>query len=94
MDDDDSSMEKALKLSMASTDDKPNASPQQQPAASAPAAAETPAPVPFFDPAFVNSMLASLPGVDPNDPRILQALQQIQAKQDQGKKSDDKPDPK
>jgi len=27
---------------------------------------------------FVNSMLASLPGVDPSDPLIQQALQQIQ----------------
>jgi 26S proteasome regulatory subunit N10 len=44
-------------------------------------AAESPAPV--FDSALLNSLLASLPGVDPSDPRIVLALQQIQAKQDE-----------
>jgi len=31
----------------------------------------------FNDPAFVNSMLAQLPGVDPNDPAIQAALASI-----------------
>ncbi|CAM9664365.1 unnamed protein product, partial [Heterosigma akashiwo] len=48
----------------------------------------------FLDPAFVNSLLGSLPGVDPSDPKIQAALQQIggsDAKQeDKDKKDDDK----
>jgi hypothetical protein len=38
----------------------------------------------------VNGLLASLPGVDPSDPRIQLALQQIQAKQDEDKSKDAK----
>lgn len=56
-------------------------------AASAPAAAgDAAAAGQFIDPSFVNSMLESLPGVDPSDPMIQQALQQIQAKQQEDQK--------
>jgi len=34
----------------------------------------------FQDPAFVNQLLGSLPGVNPNDPAIQQALQNLQPK--------------
>eukprot|EP00615_Pteridomonas_danica_P006685 CAMPEP_0114340674 /NCGR_PEP_ID=MMETSP0101-20121206/8532_1 /TAXON_ID=38822 ORGANISM="Pteridomonas danica, Strain PT" /NCGR_SAMPLE_ID=MMETSP0101 /ASSEMBLY_ACC=CAM_ASM_000211 /LENGTH=405 /DNA_ID=CAMNT_0001474011 /DNA_START=190 /DNA_END=1407 /DNA_ORIENTATION=- len=50
-------------------------------------AAEPPA---VYDSSFVNNLLASLPGVDPSDPRIQMALQQIQAKQDEADKDKEK----
>ena len=58
----------------------------QQSEAPAPAAAGE-----FNDPAFVNSMLAQLPGVDPNDPAIQAALASIN--QGGEKKDDDAPAP-
>ena len=45
----------------------------------------------FNDPAFVNSMLAQLPGVDPNDPAIQAALASIN--QGGAKEDDDAPAP-
>lgn len=47
-------------------------------------------PAQLNDPSFVSSMLASLPGVDPNDPRIQAALKQISEKQTDDKKDGDK----
>eukprot|EP00635_Sarcinochrysidales_sp_CCMP3193_P009842 CAMPEP_0118915116 /NCGR_PEP_ID=MMETSP1166-20130328/15348_1 /TAXON_ID=1104430 /ORGANISM="Chrysoreinhardia sp, Strain CCMP3193" /LENGTH=385 /DNA_ID=CAMNT_0006854771 /DNA_START=52 /DNA_END=1209 /DNA_ORIENTATION=+ len=52
----------------------------------------------FYDPQFVNQMLSSLPGVDPNDPSIQAAIAKIrngsepkdQDKDKAGKKEDDK----
>ena len=58
----------------------------QQSEAPAPAAAGE-----FNDPAFVNSMLAQLPGVDPNDPAIQAALASINSGGEQ--KDDDAPAP-
>jgi len=58
----------------------------QQSEAPAPAAAGE-----FNDPAFVNSMLAQLPGVDPNDPAIQAALASIN--QGGAKEDDDAPAP-
>jgi 26S proteasome regulatory subunit N10 len=59
------------------------------------ASSEAPAPAAaggeFNDPAFVNSMLAQLPGVDPNDPAIQAALASIN--QGGEKKDDDAPAP-
>jgi len=40
------------------------------------------------DPSFVNSLLSTLPGVDPNDPRIKEALESL--KSDKDKKEDEK----
>jgi len=68
------------------------------PAAPAPGAAAEGTPeestaasgAPVYDSSFVNGLLASLPGVDPSDPRIQSALQQIQAKQDEDKSKDTK----
>lgn len=63
----------------------PTSTPAPAATAQAPAAAT-------YDSSFVNNLLASLPGVDPSDPRIMAALQQIQAKQDEqeGKDKDSK----
>ncbi len=60
------------------------------------ASSEAPAPAAaageFNDPAFVNSMLAQLPGVDPNDPALQAALATIN-QSGGGKKDDDAPAP-
>ena len=82
----DDEMQMALQMSM-QTSETPAA---ETPAPAAPAA-ETPAAAPgadFYDASFVNNMLASLPGVDPDDPAIRDALAQIQAKQDEDAKGD------
>ena len=76
MDDDEDDDEMKLALAMS----------MQQSEAPAPAAAGE-----FNDPAFVNSMLAQLPGVDPNDPAIQAALASIN--QGGEKKDDDAPAP-
>ena len=51
------------------------------------------------DPAFVNSLLAGLPGVDMNDPKIQEAMQQVttggaDGKEDEGEKDKDGKDKK
>ena len=92
----DEEMQLALQMSMQM---EPSTGPSVPPATAAPAAA-APAPTAaaapaapaaaLYDPAIVNSMLATLPGVDPSDPRIQAALAQIQAKQDSEKKDEKK----
>jgi len=76
MEDDEEDEEMKLALAMS----------MQQSEAPAPAAAGE-----FNDPAFVNSMLAQLPGVDPNDPAIQAALASIN--QGGAKEDDDAPAP-
>jgi len=44
----------------------------------------------FQDPAFVNELLGSMPGVDPNDPEIQEALRKAQEGKKDDKKDDDK----
>lgn len=47
----------------------------------------------FMDPNFVNSLLNGIPGVDPNDPKIKQAMEEISKnadKKDNDKKEEDK----
>ena len=44
------------------------------------------------DPNFVNQLLGSLPGVDPNDPAIQNALQNLRGKKKDGDNDDDKED--
>ncbi|MGK3758287.1 MAG: 26S proteasome regulatory subunit N10 [Bacillariaceae sp.] len=44
----------------------------------------------FQDPQFVNQLLGSLPGVNPNDPAIQSALQNMNKDDDDKKKDDDK----
>jgi 26S proteasome regulatory subunit N10 len=44
----------------------------------------------FQDPQFVNQLLGSLPGVNPNDPAIQSALQNLNKDDDEKKKDDDK----
>lgn len=55
-----------------------------QPPPAAPASANSA----FLDPNFVNNLLTGLPGVDPNDPKIKEAM----AKINQSSKKDDKKD--
>ncbi|CAK4630729.1 hypothetical protein LEN26_008243 [Aphanomyces euteiches] len=55
------------------------------PATPAPAPASA---TPFADPAFVRNLLGGLPGVDPNDPKILAAMEQLKKKD--GDKKDEK----
>ncbi|RHY44506.1 hypothetical protein DYB30_012837 [Aphanomyces astaci] len=50
------------------------------PAPPAPASAS-----PFMDPAFVSQLLGGLPGVDPNDPKIKEAMEKLTKKQDESK---------
>ena len=56
------------------------------------AAATTDESNPTLDPAFLQSVLGSLPGVDPNDPRIQSVLQSMPPpdKKDDEKKEGDK----
>eukprot|EP00816_Leptocylindrus_hargravesii_P004884 CAMPEP_0196802806 /NCGR_PEP_ID=MMETSP1362-20130617/2363_1 /TAXON_ID=163516 /ORGANISM="Leptocylindrus danicus, Strain CCMP1856" /LENGTH=428 /DNA_ID=CAMNT_0042174207 /DNA_START=40 /DNA_END=1326 /DNA_ORIENTATION=+ len=84
--DEDAAMQMALQMSMQpDTDDavntgsdgddaKPSAAEQQQQ---------------FQDPQFVNQLLGSLPGVDPNDPAIQNALKNLNQQQQQNKKDGD-----
>jgi 26S proteasome regulatory subunit N10 len=65
VEDEDSAMQMALQMSM------------QNDAAGGDGAAAASAE--FQDPAFVNELLGSMPGVDPNDPEIQQALRQAVA---------------
>lgn len=71
----DEEMQLALQMSM-QVDSASPAEPAPSQASSAVPSAPPAAPV--YDPSFVNSLLASLPGVDPSDPRIQQALAQLQ----------------
>jgi len=77
--DDDAAMQMALQMSMQPDEDKQEEGPtaeQQQ----------------FQDPQFVNQLLGSLPGVDPNDPQIQNALRSINEatpKKEEGEKKDE-----
>lgn len=77
-DDDDAAMQMALAMSMADAGDDA--------AASAPAAAASST---FQDPQFVNQLLGSFPGVDPNDPSIKKALENLE---NSNKDNEDKKD--
>jgi len=62
-DDDDAAMQMALAMSVADAGgDAPSAGDSQQ----------------FQDPQFVNQLLGSLPGVDPNDPSVKSALENLE----------------
>ena len=82
--DEDEAMQLALQMSLQGG--AAAAAPVDAPAG----AADTGTAQQFHDPAFVNRMLASLPGVDPSDPQIQAALQRINQTDEQ--KRDDKPD--
>ena len=76
MDEDDAAMQMALQMSMQpDAEENQNVTPQQQ----------------FQDPAFVNQLLGSLPGVDPNNPAIKSALKTLNQ---QGTDDDNKDDEK
>jgi 26S proteasome regulatory subunit N10 len=107
-DDDDALLQAALAMSMAEAageeaGDAPAGAVAETPAAAGgaggssfvtPSAGEA-----FLDPAFVNSLLAGLPGVDMNDPKIQEAMQQVttggaDGKEDEGEKDKDAKDKK
>ncbi|TDH68566.1 hypothetical protein CCR75_005661 [Bremia lactucae] len=46
--------------------------------------------LPFMDPKFVNSLLSGLPGVDPNDPKILAAMAQMTKKDEKKDEGEEK----
>ncbi|ETW04620.1 hypothetical protein H310_03815 [Aphanomyces invadans] len=66
----------------------PAAAPTTPVPATTAAAAASPAPPapasasPFMDPAFVSQLLGGLPGVDPNDPKIKEAMEKLTKKKD------------
>jgi 26S proteasome regulatory subunit N10 len=77
-DDEAAAMQLALQMSLAQAEEekgsKEEGKPNQQ----------------FQDPQFVNQLLGSLPGVNPNDPAIQSALQNMKKDDDEDKKDDDK----
>ncbi|RHY31708.1 hypothetical protein DYB32_003232 [Aphanomyces invadans] len=81
----DPSMDPDLALTPATT---PAAAPTTPVPATTAAAAASPAPPapasasPFMDPAFVSQLLGGLPGVDPNDPKIKEAMEKLTKKKD------------
>jgi 26S proteasome regulatory subunit N10 len=77
--DEDAAMQMALQMSM-QTDEAEAKEGESKPAAAAAGGQ-------FQDPAFVNELLGSMPGVDPNDPEIQEALRRAQEKK---KKDEDK----
>ena len=78
-DEDDAAMQMALEMSMADGDAPPSSG-------------DASAPQHFQDPQFVNQLLGSLPGVDPTDPSIKEALEQLNKSGDAKKDGDDKKD--
>mmetsp|Transcript_42491 Transcript_42491/g.141371 ORF Transcript_42491/g.141371 Transcript_42491/m.141371 type:complete len:86 (+) Transcript_42491:818-1075(+) len=78
--DEDEAMQLALAMSMSQGGGGESTTPAPAPA---PAAGDMSAV--FQDPSFIQSVLGSLPGVDPNDPVIQSVLQ----KQDGDKKEDE-----
>lgn len=85
--DDDEAMQMALAMSMQADGGNDDAA-----AAAAPASSTAQ----FQDPSFVNQLLGSMPGVDPNDPAIKAALEGLQAAgtNDEDKKDGDNDDDK
>lgn len=73
MEDDDEAMQMALQMSLATEVDAPNSNNNQE----------------FQDPAFIQQMLQSMPGVDPNDPEIQEMLKKA-AEEHQKKKEEEK----
>lgn len=83
-DDDDAAMQMALQMSMQTEEDssKPSANTSRSTAAAAGGGGQ------FQDAAFVNELLGSMPGVDPNDPEIQQALRQAGGQDDTKQKDE------
>jgi len=76
-DDDDEEMQRAMQLSLIASDTTP---PSSQQTASTSSGDEDINKELMEDPNFVNSILMSLPGVDPDDDRIKSALKQLEQK--------------
>jgi len=79
--DEDEEMQMALQMSM------PGSGKEDEGATSTSEETQT-----FQDPDFVNQLLSSMPGVDPNDPAIQQALQALQRGEKKKKDNGDKKD--
>lgn len=80
-DDDDAAMQMALQMSMQTElqqEEEGNTRSQQQQQQQ------------FQDPTFVSNLLGSMPGVDPNDPEIQEALRKALAKKDEDESNDSK----
>eukprot|EP00640_Fibrocapsa_japonica_P001197 CAMPEP_0113937476 /NCGR_PEP_ID=MMETSP1339-20121228/4096_1 /TAXON_ID=94617 /ORGANISM="Fibrocapsa japonica" /LENGTH=428 /DNA_ID=CAMNT_0000940263 /DNA_START=43 /DNA_END=1329 /DNA_ORIENTATION=+ /assembly_acc=CAM_ASM_000762 len=86
VDDEDEAMQLALKMSMETSNE---AEPPSDAGAKAEASSGE-----FQDPAFVNQLLASLPGVDASDPNLQAALQQLNQQNPPESKDEDKDDSK
>jgi 26S proteasome regulatory subunit N10 len=82
--DEDEAMQLALAMSM-SQEAQPAAAPAAPPAAGGADMAAM-----FQDPAFVQQVLGSLPGVDPSDPRIQSVLSSMPPSEEDKKEGDDK----
>jgi len=78
-DDDDAAMQLALRMSM---------QPEEAAAAKAEETKQPQQQQQFQDPQFVNQLLGSLPGVDPNDPAIQSALKNLKKDGDDDKKDE------
>lgn len=84
-DEEDDALQMALAMSMSQETKEPAS---ESPAAAMPAAA--PSAAMFQDADFLQSVLSSLPGVDPSDPRIQSVLSALPAKPEGGKEEEKK----
>lgn len=84
-DDDDAAMQMALAMSMADAGGDADAD-------TTTASTDTQPSTRFQDPQFVNQLLGSLPGVDPNDPSIQSALENLEKSNNDGGDDDKKDD--
>ena len=82
--DEDAAMQMALQMSM-QAEAEDSVKDTETKGGEAPVAASSGAEAQFQDPQFVNQLLGSLPGVDPNDPAIRSALEEL----NKGKKGDE-----
>jgi len=88
--DDDDELQKALQMSLT---EHPKEKKEEKPSVAKPQQSQTDVSKAMEDPNFVNSVLMTLPGVDPNDPRIksvLASLSKPQEKKDEKEKDKDK----
>merc|ERR1712232_39995 len=75
-DDEEAAMQAALQMSMQASADGGDGDDNEEEAKTEE----------FQDPAFVNELLGSMPGVDPNDPEIQEALRKAHKKEDKDDK--------
>ena len=88
--DDDEAMQLALAMSMSQGGGDAAAATPAAPADGAAAAANPELTAMFQDPSFVQSVLGSLPGVDPNDPRIRSVIDSLPKEGEEKKDGEEK----